>query len=318
MASLAVIRQNADMNTLAVARLSTLENARRATGRAFISEQPEHPDESADGDTGQSSTDPVRESDVINQQSPSQEQLVLPACDLVQAVSSKDNAIGGGASAGPESSRTFAGLLGGVGGARSDLPTARDEGSAQLSRTEHRRVGASYTRHRQRCTFTMGHAVIVMVLLVAALCASLTLLLQQSGNYAAFQRQTLALENVAQTTGSSGEADPNAVSVPQEEGEASAEAENLSDGTDAADTQAQGDDQGSESSDRSSSEALIDLNTAGTAELMTISGIGPVTAERIVAFRRERGRFNAVDELLDISGIGIKKLEGIRPYVRVG
>ncbi|MDN6523300.1 MAG: helix-hairpin-helix domain-containing protein [Bifidobacterium crudilactis] len=38
----------------------------------------------------------------------------------------------------------------------------------------------------------------------------------------------------------------------------------------------------------------------------------------MVAFRRERGRFNAVDELLDISGIGIKKLEGIRPYVRVG
>jgi competence protein ComEA len=318
MASLAVIRQNADMNTLAVARLSTLENARRATGRAFISEQPEHPDESADGDNGQPNTVPVRGSDGINQQSASPEHLDLPGWDLVDAVSSKDDAIGGGASAGPASARTLADLLGGAGGARSDLPTARDEGSAQLSRTEHRRVGVSYTRHRQRCTFTMGHAVIVMVLLVAALCASLTLLLQQSGNYAAFQRQTLALENVAQTSGSLGETDPNAVSAPHEEKEASAEAENRSDGNDAADTQAQADDQGPESSDRSSPEALIDLNTAGAAELMTISGIGPVTAERIVAFRRERGRFNAVDKLLDISGIGIKKLEGIRPYVRVG
>jgi len=43
--------------------------------------------------------------------------------------------------------------------------------------------------------------------------------------------------------------------------------------------------------------------------------VGPVLAERIIAYRREIGGFRSVDDLLDVPGIGEKKLAKIRPYV---
>jgi competence protein ComEA len=61
----------------------------------------------------------------------------------------------------------------------------------------------------------------------------------------------------------------------------------------------------------------IDLNTASDSELMQISGIGPVTAEKILEFRQLHGRFSSVEQLLDVQGIGVKKLELIRPFVTV-
>jgi competence protein ComEA len=61
----------------------------------------------------------------------------------------------------------------------------------------------------------------------------------------------------------------------------------------------------------------IDLNRASAAELEQLPGIGPVLAARIVELRRLRGRFQSVEELLDVHGIGPKRLEQIRPYVIV-
>jgi competence ComEA-like helix-hairpin-helix protein len=58
----------------------------------------------------------------------------------------------------------------------------------------------------------------------------------------------------------------------------------------------------------------LDLNTAGKEELMSINGIGPVLAERIIAGRP----YKTVDDLLKVKGIGSKKFEKIRPYVVVG
>ena len=48
----------------------------------------------------------------------------------------------------------------------------------------------------------------------------------------------------------------------------------------------------------------VDLNTATAAELDTLPGIGPVLAERIVAYRTAEGPFRSVDELEDVPGIG--------------
>lgn len=63
-----------------------------------------------------------------------------------------------------------------------------------------------------------------------------------------------------------------------------------------------------------SPQSVLDLNTASKKELQSIKGIGPVLAEKIIAGRPYR----TVDDLLKVKGIGLKKLEDIRPYFVVG
>lgn len=61
----------------------------------------------------------------------------------------------------------------------------------------------------------------------------------------------------------------------------------------------------------------LDLNTATLAELEELPGIGPSTAQAILAEREKRGRFGSVEELLDVRGIGPAKLDGLRDLVTV-
>ena len=63
----------------------------------------------------------------------------------------------------------------------------------------------------------------------------------------------------------------------------------------------------------------LDLNRATIKELEALPGIGPVKARSIMASRNARGgRFNSLDELIAIDGVGEKTVEAIRPYVEVG
>lgn len=62
--------------------------------------------------------------------------------------------------------------------------------------------------------------------------------------------------------------------------------------------------------------APITLNTASAAELETLPGVGPVLAERIVSFRDQNGRFEVVEDLLEVPGIGEAKLAALRDLVR--
>lgn len=62
---------------------------------------------------------------------------------------------------------------------------------------------------------------------------------------------------------------------------------------------------------------LVDLNRAGKNELMALPGIGPTLAERIVNHRSAAGRFRTVDDLLNVRGIGRKKLELLAPLCTV-
>ncbi|MBQ9459219.1 MAG: ComEA family DNA-binding protein [Oscillospiraceae bacterium] len=65
-------------------------------------------------------------------------------------------------------------------------------------------------------------------------------------------------------------------------------------------------------------EHAVDINSASAAELEELMGIGPVLAQAIVDYRAEHGPFHSVDELLEISGIGETKLNGIRDDVTIG
>jgi competence protein ComEA len=59
-------------------------------------------------------------------------------------------------------------------------------------------------------------------------------------------------------------------------------------------------------------EGPISLGTATAAELDTINGIGPVTAEDIIKFREEHGGLSSIDQLDQISGIGPATMESLR------
>jgi len=61
----------------------------------------------------------------------------------------------------------------------------------------------------------------------------------------------------------------------------------------------------------------INLNRASVDELDTLPGVGPVTAQSIVDWRAEHGRFRSVDDLLDVTGIGEKTLADLRDLVTV-
>lgn len=60
---------------------------------------------------------------------------------------------------------------------------------------------------------------------------------------------------------------------------------------------------------------VLNLNTATKEELMMISGIGEVTATRIVEYRNDIGGFTSLEQLLDIEGIGEKKLAAWSRYL---
>jgi competence protein ComEA len=62
---------------------------------------------------------------------------------------------------------------------------------------------------------------------------------------------------------------------------------------------------------------IIILNSADEAELSTLPGVGPKTAEAIVRYRNENGGFSSVDDLLKVKGIGEKKLAKMRAYLKV-
>lgn len=61
--------------------------------------------------------------------------------------------------------------------------------------------------------------------------------------------------------------------------------------------------------------ATISLSSATLDQLDTLPGIGPVTAQAIIDFRTERGGFRAIEDLLDVTGIGEKTLADLRDQV---
>ena len=59
----------------------------------------------------------------------------------------------------------------------------------------------------------------------------------------------------------------------------------------------------------------VSINSASAEQLTALSGIGPALAQRIIEWREAHGRFESVDQLLEVSGIGAKTLEKFRDSV---
>ncbi|MBN2547742.1 MAG: ComEA family DNA-binding protein [Anaerolineales bacterium] len=62
---------------------------------------------------------------------------------------------------------------------------------------------------------------------------------------------------------------------------------------------------------------LININTASQTELESLPGIGPVTAQQIIAYREANGPFAQIEDLMDVPGIGEKTFEKIRDLITV-
>jgi len=66
---------------------------------------------------------------------------------------------------------------------------------------------------------------------------------------------------------------------------------------------------------KESSQILVNINTAGKGELVKLPSIGPVTAERIMRYRTDFGRFNTIEELKNVKGIGSKTLDKVKTNI---
>jgi competence protein ComEA len=61
----------------------------------------------------------------------------------------------------------------------------------------------------------------------------------------------------------------------------------------------------------------ISINSASPQELDRLPGVGPATAANIVAYREGNGGFQSIDDLMAVKGIGPKKLEKMRRYLKL-
>lgn len=61
----------------------------------------------------------------------------------------------------------------------------------------------------------------------------------------------------------------------------------------------------------------VNINTASVEQLQELKGIGVAKAQAIVDYRTQNGKFNAIDDLANVSGIGAKLIEQNRHLIKL-
>jgi competence protein ComEA len=61
----------------------------------------------------------------------------------------------------------------------------------------------------------------------------------------------------------------------------------------------------------------VNINTASTDELLTLNGVGPATAGKIIDYRTKNGNFKRVEDIMNVSGIGEATFEKLREHIAV-
>ena len=61
----------------------------------------------------------------------------------------------------------------------------------------------------------------------------------------------------------------------------------------------------------------INLNTATEEQLQSLPGIGPSSAKNILEYRNKAGKFNRIEEIINVKGIGEKKFQKIKDRLTV-
>ena len=62
---------------------------------------------------------------------------------------------------------------------------------------------------------------------------------------------------------------------------------------------------------------VVNINTATAEQLAYLPGVGPKTAEEIIAYREANGAFKKLTDLMQVKGIGDKTFERLQPYITI-
>ena len=183
-------------------------------------------------------------------------------------------------------------------------------------------------RDRPVWSFTPIQALTAILILVAALAVSLTLLAQQGRALAA----GVAVDESGARSSAPANSDVKSAAhrgkpVSGNEHSRSTQGDAGSEKADPVSSSAQNAEQpdnvpttspSSDSTKTANQAGRVNLNAASQQDLENVKGIGPVTAAKILEHRRAiGGRYTSVDQLLDVSGIGAKTLARLRPYLVV-
>ncbi|WP_306452347.1 ComEA family DNA-binding protein, partial [Bifidobacterium pullorum] len=161
-------------------------------------------------------------------------------------------------------------------------------------------------RTKPRLSLSPAHALAAILLLAAALSASLTMLVQQARNIAALEEGAAT----AMTDETDAERSGRDTAPPPQDADAADDA--------ADEANVAGPAPAPQQTPPPATDSRVDLNTADLTQLDAIAGIGPVLAQRILDHRHANGAFTSVDQLLEVKGIGPKTLEKLRGQVKVG